>query len=211
MQMSYLQKIEYEIIPQESLLVIRNCSGCGKKSYFKNTERFRVNANGNKVDVWLIYQCEKCKHTFNLTIYERRKVSSLPEKEYKRFLSNDKQLAEMYGRDYQLFKRNKVEVDFDNMNYWFKKLKEKTETNNCRQEILIIVHNPYELKIRPERQVAEILGLSRSNVKKLMKQEEIKIKKSSAQSISVSVNPYLFSCGGQSNENRNETFNHNNI
>ena len=75
--MSYLKKIEYEIIPKESFMVIRNCSGCGRKSYFKNTKRFRVNANGNKLDVWLIYQCEKCRHTLNLTIYERQKASSV--------------------------------------------------------------------------------------------------------------------------------------
>ena len=46
--MSYLEKIEYEIVPKESLSVIRNCSGCGKKSHFSNTKKFRVNANGSK-------------------------------------------------------------------------------------------------------------------------------------------------------------------
>ena len=99
--MSYLEKIEYEIVPQDSFALIRNCSGCGKKSYFINTKRFRVNANGNRLDVWLIYQCEKCKHTYNLAIYERVKVSSVPEEEYRCFLRNDEQLAEMYGRNHQ--------------------------------------------------------------------------------------------------------------
>lgn len=78
------------------LPVIRNCSGCGKKSYFINMKRFRVNTNGNRLDVWLIYQCENCKHTYNFTIHERAKVSSLPEKEYQHLLSNDERLAEMY-------------------------------------------------------------------------------------------------------------------
>ncbi|HAH17569.1 MAG TPA: hypothetical protein DCL29_00905 [Eubacterium sp.] len=30
---------------------------------FVNSKRFRVNANGNSVDVWLIYRCKKCKHS----------------------------------------------------------------------------------------------------------------------------------------------------
>lgn len=94
--MSYLEKMEYEIIPKDSLSVIHNCSGCGKKSVFQNTKKFRVNANGNRLDVWLIYQCERCKHTYNLAIYERAKVSSISEKEYKSFLGNDEQLAETY-------------------------------------------------------------------------------------------------------------------
>ena len=122
--MCYLEKIEYEIVPKESLAVIRNCPGCGKKTYFTNTKRFRVNANGNRLDVWLIYQCEKCKHTYKLAIYERVKASSLPEKEYQRFLSNDEQLAEMYGRNYQLFRKNRAEI---------------------------VIHNPCGLKIRPEK------------------------------------------------------------
>ena len=75
--MSYLKKIEYEIVPKECFKVTRNCSGCGTKTRYINTKRFRVNANGNKLDVWLIYQCEKCKHTFNLAIYERQKWDML--------------------------------------------------------------------------------------------------------------------------------------
>lgn len=111
--MSYSKKIEYKNVPAESFAVIRKCSGCGKKVHYVNTKRFRVNANGNRLDVWLIYQCEKCKHTLNLTIYERRKPSSVPEEEYQRFLDNDEALAEEYGRNVAFLKKNKVEVKRD--------------------------------------------------------------------------------------------------
>ena len=148
MQMSYLKKIEYKIMPKESLRVIRNCSGCGKKTYFKNTERFRVNANGNKIDVWLIYQCENCKHTCNLTVYERQKPSSIPKEEYKAFLSNDEELAVAYGMNMQFFKKNKAEADFSNAQYNFIKLHEEKEENADSNKVLIRVHNPYSLKLR---------------------------------------------------------------
>lgn len=69
--MSYLKKFEYEMVPNDSFGIIQNCPKCGRKTHFKNTEKFRVNANGNKLDIWLIYQCEECKHTFNPAIYER--------------------------------------------------------------------------------------------------------------------------------------------
>ena len=55
-----------------------------------------------------IYQCEECKHTLNISIYERRKVSSIPKEEYQRFLKNDEQFAEMHGKNVQLFRKNKV-------------------------------------------------------------------------------------------------------
>ena len=52
--MSYLKKIEYEIVLNDSFLVIWNCPKCSRKTHFANTKKFRVNANGNKLDIWLI-------------------------------------------------------------------------------------------------------------------------------------------------------------
>lgn len=185
--MSYLKKIEYEIVPEESFTVLRNCAGCGKKTHFINTQKFRVNANGNKLDVWLIYQCEKCKHTFNLTIYERQKSALVPTEEYKGFLDNDELLAEKYGRNLQFFKRNKAEVDFQNVNFRIEKREEKMGESENMQQVLIVIHNPYCLKLRPEKQIAEILGLSKSQVKKHLEKEEIRVDAVSSQYLSVYV------------------------
>ena len=190
--MCYLEKIKYEIVPTDSLPVIRNCPGCSKKSHFINTKRFRVNANGNRLDVWLIYQCEKCKHTYNLAIYERAKVSSLPEKEYHLFLSNDEQLAEMYGKNYQLFKKNKAEIDLEAVNYKITKLRGISDSKNYHHPVEIMIHNPCGFKIRSEKQIAEVLSLSRSQVKKMMELGDITMQTISPQAISVSVNTYFF-------------------
>ncbi len=92
-----------------SIKILYKCSGCGKKMHFVNTGRFRVNANGNKVDIWLIYRCAKCKNSLNLTIYERRKPNHILQEEYRRFLENDKDLALQYGNDKAFLKRNRVE------------------------------------------------------------------------------------------------------
>ena len=43
--------------------VYHRCGGCGKKREFVNSGKFRVNANGKNVDVWLIYRCSKCRHS----------------------------------------------------------------------------------------------------------------------------------------------------
>ena len=173
--MSYLKKIEYEMIQKDSFFVIRNCSKCGKKTHFKNTKKFRVNANGNKLDVWLIYQCEQCKHTFNLAIYERQKISSIPKDEYERFLDNDEQLAELYGKKLQLFQKNKAVIDLNRLHYDFVKLRETTENSDCNERILLQIHNSYELKIRPEKQIAAVLGLSKSQIQKMIQQGEIEL------------------------------------
>lgn len=114
----------YEIIPQGSYRVRRNCSGCGKKTWYQNTNCFRINANGTKLDVWLIYQCEICRHTYNLTVWERVKFSAIGA-EYERYQKSDQKLAEKYGNDRAFFERNRAEID-EKRDYKIKERREGT-------------------------------------------------------------------------------------
>ncbi len=193
--MSYLRKIEYKIVLKDSFWIIRNCPKCGRKTHYINTKKFRVNANGNKLDIWLIYQCVECKHTFNLAIYERKKVSSIPKDEYQCFLDNDEQLAEMYGKNMQLFQTNKADIDFDRLHYGLVKLHETIESNGFGEQIIITVKNPYQMKIRSEKQIAMVLGLSRNRVKSLLEKGEIELVMELPQSISFSISHCLFFMG----------------
>lgn len=76
--------IEYTVIPNGSYAVLRGCAGCGRKARFESTEKFRVNANGGRLDVWMIYACAHCGHTYNLPIFERVRVSDLLPEQYAR-------------------------------------------------------------------------------------------------------------------------------
>ena len=78
---------------------------------FINSQKFRVNANGNCVDVWLIYRCKKCKHSWNLTIYERKTPSKIPQYESELFMENDIELAAKYGNDKYFLIRNNAEFN----------------------------------------------------------------------------------------------------
>ncbi len=167
--MSYLRKIEYRVIPEESFEILRNCAGCGCKATFHNTNSFRVNANGNKVDVWLIYQCVRCKHTSNLTIYERRSPKSILQDEYEKFLSNSKELAFEYGTNSQFFARNRVEVDWSHIKYAFKRETSLMDGNEqlFHKGDLLVISNSYLLKIRSDKIVSEILNVTRSKMKEM--------------------------------------------
>lgn len=191
--MSYLRKIEYKIVLKDSFWIIRNCPKCGRKANYINTRKFRINANGSKLDIWLIYQCVECKHTFNLAIYERKKVSSIPKEEYQCFLDNDEQLAEMYGKNMQLFQTNKAEIDFDRLHYGLVKLHGTIENSGFGEQILITVKNPWQLKIRSEKQIAMVLGLSRNQVKSLLEKGEIELVAELPQSVSFRISHPLFS------------------
>lgn len=157
--------------------VVHKCGHCGKKMTFISTRRFRVNANKNKLDVWLIYQCEKCRHTLNLSIYERRSVSSIPREEYRLFLGNDERLAQQYGRDIQLFGRNRAEVDFEGLRYRLEIMRDVTERAEGGPQIKLLAHNPCGMKLRPERQIAELLGVSGSQAKRMLREGEIEMER----------------------------------
>ena len=93
----------------DSIRIYHRCGGCGKKQEFENSYKFRVNANGKYLDVWLIYRCRKCKHPWNLTIYERIKSSKIKQEDYDLFAENDYDLALRYGNDIVFLKRNNAE------------------------------------------------------------------------------------------------------
>lgn len=167
--MSYLKEVEYKILPNDSYTVIRNCPKCGIKTNYINTNNFRVNANGNQIDIWLIYQCEKCKHTYNLTIYERIKPSAMSVDQYNKFLANDKELALAYGNTKALFARNKAEIDLEHINYDVVGIDKKRP----KVDYGIVISNPYEIKIRADKVLSQILGITRNQIKQLIKQEVI--------------------------------------
>lgn len=163
--MSGSRILQIEIVPIESFKIIRKCSGCGGKSVFSNTDKFRINANGRLLDVWLIYQCEKCSHTYNLTIHERFSPAMIPPDQYRKFLANDKELAYLYGTDSAVMAANRAEVDrkrsaFRIIAPKFTELK----PGDCLE-----ISNPKEIKMRTDKAVAQITGLTGNQVRHLQK------------------------------------------
>lgn len=166
--MSYSKKVIYEVIPEGSYKVIRKCGKCGCKRTYVNTNHFRINANGNQIDVWLIYQCEKCRHTFNLTILERKKPNEIHKEEYQKFLANDNELAKDYGNKKELFAKNKADIDLEKVDYQIKIVGETQQDNHS-----IVIRNTYEMKLRTERVLVEILGITRSALTKLIEEKKL--------------------------------------
>ena len=93
-----------------SIRAYHQCGHCHKKMEFVSTGRFRVNANGSLIDVWLIFQCAKCGHTLNLSIYRRKRAATLAAGEYEAFLDNDSTTVARYAADTAFLKRNGLEL-----------------------------------------------------------------------------------------------------
>lgn len=170
--MSYFKKYQWELFPENLPIVKRNCPKCNQKSHYINSGKFRVNANRNNLDIWLIYQCEKCKSTWNMTIYERIKPNDINKYEYEKFLSNDKELAREYAFNLSVYNKNKVEVILEDINY--KLIERKLEAYYInKNELVIEIICKYPIEIRVDKLLSDKLGLSRSKVKDMYRKKVI--------------------------------------
>ena len=173
--MSYLNKYQWELVPINLPIVRRNCPKCNEKSSYINTKRFRVNANKSNIDVWLIYQCEKCKSTWNMTIYERIKPYDINKDEYEKFLSNDKELAREYAFNLSIYNKNKAEVILEDVNYEL--IQRKLEAYYINENGLVIeIVCKYPIELRVDKLLSDKLGVSRSQIKSMHKKGLILIK-----------------------------------
>lgn len=173
--MSYLKKYQWELVPENLPIVKRNCPKCNEKTHYISSEKFRVNANKNNIDIWLIYQCEKCKSTWNMTIYERIKPYEINKYEYERFLSNDKELAREYAFNLSIYNKNKAEVILEHVNY--KLIQNKLEAYYINEnELVIEIVCKYPIELRVDKLLSDKLGLSRSKIKNMHKKGVIFIK-----------------------------------
>lgn len=162
--MSYLNKYQWELVPDNLPIVKRNCPKCNQKSHYISNEKFRVNANKNNIDIWLIYQCEKCKSTWNMAIYERIKPNDINRYEYEKFLSNDKELAREYAFNLSVYNKNKAEVILEDVNYNLSQRKLEAYYIN-ENELVIEIICKYPIEIRVDKLLSDKLGLSRSKIK----------------------------------------------
>src|SRR3954447_25661848 len=53
------------------------CVNCPSRSATTGKGRFRVNANGKLLDVWLLVRCVSCDRTSKLAVHERATVRSI--------------------------------------------------------------------------------------------------------------------------------------
>ena len=83
--------------------------------------------------------------------------------------------AQQYGKTLSLFHKNKAEIDFGQLDYTYVKLRETMKNSGLDEAAALTVHNRYGLKIRPEKQIAEVIGLSRSQVQKQIAQKKIQM------------------------------------
>ncbi|MGH7287114.1 MAG: DUF1062 domain-containing protein [Myxococcota bacterium] len=60
---------------------LEHCARCAQPRSFVCSERFRVNANGGRLDVWLLYRCPACEGVRKLRVLRRARVAEIARAE----------------------------------------------------------------------------------------------------------------------------------
>ena len=131
---------------------------------FQSSGKIRLNANGRRLDAWLIYKCVACEKTWNRPIFERRGVGDIDPKVLEALQSNDADWirAETFNIEALRRKSQRIE-EFPG----FEIGKELLEEPSGWTVLDIELNVPFPLSLRLDRLLAGELPVSRSRLQAL--------------------------------------------
>jgi hypothetical protein len=157
--------VQWTITPRTAPQPWLNCSRCRGPRCFRSSDKIRVNANGRRIDAWLIYRCVVCDITWNRPIVERREVSALGRQFLLSLQANDPDLVHDLAFDVAALKRWTKHVrEFDDV-LVTKRLLSESLRPVLLLEIECLV--PQQIGLRADRLLASELRLSRSSFRRL--------------------------------------------
>jgi hypothetical protein len=166
-------RVTWTVTPLRPPVAWRHCSHCSQTRRFRTSEKFRVNAQKKRIDVWLIYRCEICAASWNLPIIERAMVSATDPSALSGFMRNDEGLARRYAFDLEGVRRHGVRVEACS-----EFVVGKTYVVGCRRDpdaIEVTLHMRGHCEVRLDQLLAREFGLSRGSIARLADQDVLTV------------------------------------
>ena len=159
--MSDVLRVQWTIIPGSAPEPWLNCNRCRGTTRFRTSGKIRVNANGKRVDAWLIYKCTLCDNTWNRPVVERRHVSTIDPHLLASLQTNDPDLSRRLAFETL---RRKLKVEHDDATVCKEVVSESARPAQ-RLEIVCVV--PETTGLRVDRLLSTELRLSRSRIQNM--------------------------------------------
>lgn len=109
--MCNILRVRWTISPQTAPKPWIVCSGCGCLKPFKSSGKIRLNANGKRLDAWLVYKCSDCDKTWNRTLFERRNIRDLSPSILEALQNNDPEWVRLQEFDIDGLRRKAQRID----------------------------------------------------------------------------------------------------
>ncbi|WP_077961319.1 DUF1062 domain-containing protein [Ensifer adhaerens] len=159
--MSHTLTVQWTIEPQTAPRPLLACSRCGGHRPFLCSDKTRLNANGCRLDAWLIYRCAVCEDTWNRPIFERRNVANV----------DPDALAALQGNDPAWIRQ--VAFDIEGLRQYTDRIEDFADchverrvlsgTTDCaRLEILLVATGASSLRV--DRLLSTELAVSRARL-----------------------------------------------
>ncbi|TPI55512.1 MULTISPECIES: DUF1062 domain-containing protein [unclassified Mesorhizobium] len=163
--MSSALRIRWTIAPQTAPRPLITCNRCGGVKAYRSSGKFRVNANGKRIDVWLIYRCINCDNSWNFGIFERRNRREIEPALLRALESNDAALARRHAFDVTALRGQVGRVEeFPDVDVHKTALGGTSEAASVL-ELRLGLKMPISLRL--DRLLANELGISRSRLQAL--------------------------------------------
>jgi hypothetical protein len=163
--MSDVLRVQWTIVARTAPQPWLTCSRCGETRRFRSSDKIRVNANGKRVDAWLIYKCTECAGTWNRPILERQPGRTIDPGFLTSLQASEPVLTRRLAFDVEDLRRRAGRVEeFDDALVVKSVLSESTMPAR-RLEILCSVPEPVGLRV--DRLLATELRRSRSRIQRL--------------------------------------------
>ncbi|WP_418068115.1 DUF1062 domain-containing protein [Roseibium porphyridii] len=161
--MSSDTEIEWTIRGSQTLEINRHCSRCTTERSFTSTQKFRLNANGSRLDAWLIYRCQICGKRWKCSVFERRPVSSVGQRDLHALQSNDPAYAEQQAKVIASVSKSKL----GKATCCFQLERRLVLiSDTARSKVRLVIFNPEMLRVRLDTVLARGLCLSRKQIVK---------------------------------------------
>ncbi|HMA13603.1 MAG: DUF1062 domain-containing protein [Bacteroidota bacterium] len=155
-------RVLWTLVAQDTPRPLRHCTRCGRVQPFHSSNRFRLNANGRRVDAWLIYKCASCDETWNRPLLERRPLAGVAPALLDALCQNDSGLARRVAFDTADLRRLGAALEETSDVTVRKDVVSRPAEALHRLEIRLAVPHPTALRL--DRLLARELGLSRTRL-----------------------------------------------
>lgn len=170
--MCNILQVRWTILPQTAPQPWLTCNGCGNQRPFKSSGKLRLNANGKKLDAWLIYKCTFCDKTWNRSIFERRNRRDFAPEVLDALQANDPSWVDRYAFDIDGLRRKARRIDeFSDCEA------RKAVIQHCEEpaSLEILLAAPLPTAMRLDRLLASELDLSRGRIQALHEASKLRI------------------------------------
>ncbi|MDX8502536.1 DUF1062 domain-containing protein [Mesorhizobium sp. VK4C] len=179
--MSQYLRIRWTIAPEIAPRPLIKCNRCSGVKPYRCSGKFRVNANGKRIDAWLIYRCTDCDNSWNFTILERRNRRDIEPALLAALEGNDPALIHHHAFD-AVALRNRIGriEEFPDVTVRKELLDGRPD---CATALWLALRLDAATPLRLDRLLAGELGLSRSRLQNWEERRSLAIEPDGAKAL----------------------------